>query len=425
MTGKPRKVNAPMPQTPPTSGVLRRASLDAVLGRAWDAEAFTASDVLEAVGITRSTAIDVIDELVDRGLLSELPNARAVGEYRKGRPARRFAFRADAAVVVGVDAGRANLTATVADLRATALAVRHLAVDPQQDSPEQRRRDASAVVDGALEDAGRSRTDVAALCVGVPAPVDSRGESPRHRDDFWRRMNPGFAELFAAWAPVVRVENDASLAAVAEHSVGAAVGHDDFVTLLAGERLGAGVWVDGRLLHGAHGGAAEMVAFDHVRGVDGAWGLGYRAALLARQARDAGALPLSSALRRLGANEIDGKTVLSLASAGDEGALRIARQVGETLAVVAGVLGSLFDSRLIVVCGAVAEGAGPIIEAALGALQSELDLPAPDIVASTLGADIVSVGAVRAAVEAARAGILGLPAFAAPLREEARAGADR
>lgn len=396
-----------------TPTALRRASLDAVLGFAWDADAFTASDVIESVGLTRSTAIDVIDELVGRGLLSELPNARAVGEYRKGRPARRFAFRADTGCVVGVDAGRARLTATVADLHGEIRAVCHLAADASHDSPDARRHDAERVVDDALEAAGATRADVTALCVGVPAPVDHEGGSPAHRDGFWRRMNPSFGELFGRWAPIVRVENDASLAAIAERAVGAAVGHDDFVTLLAGERLGAGVWVDGRLLRGAHGGAAEMVAFDHIAGVEGAWGLGYRAAELARRARAEGSLDASSELCRLDAAAIDGRTVLTLASRGDRGALDIARQVGETLAVIAGVLGSLFDSRLIIVSGAVAQGAGPVIAAAVDALPQELDLPAPEIVASDLGADIVSVGAVRAAVEAARTGVLDLPSFAA------------
>jgi predicted NBD/HSP70 family sugar kinase len=399
---------------PPLSASrLRRASLDAVLGFAWDADVFTVSDVLDAVGLTRSTAIDVLEELVSRGLLIELPNARAVGEYSKGRPARRFAFRPDAALVVGVDAGRASLTVTLADLRGDSVAVRRLAVDRAHDSGEERRQAAAGLVDAALTDAGFSRSDVAALCIGVPAPVNAHGESPAHRDGFWRRMNPEFGELFGAWAPLVRVENDASLAAVAERTVGAAVGCDDFVALMAGERLGAGVCVDGRLLRGAHGGAAEMVAFDHVNGVEGAWGLGHRAAALARAAHAEATLPASSALRAMDPAQIDGKAVLGLAKQGDPGALDIARQVGEPLAVIAGVLGSLCDSTRIIVSGAVADGAGPVIEAAVRALPQELDLPVPEIVASTLGGDIVSVGAVCAAVEAARTGALDLPAFAA------------
>ena len=77
--------------------------------------------------------------------------------------------------------------------------------------------------------------------------------------------------------------------------------------VLAGERLGAGVWVDGRLLTGAHGGAGEMVAFDHVRGVGSAWGFGHRAVELAREARAAGTLPAEVTLADFtpGADKID------------------------------------------------------------------------------------------------------------------------
>ncbi len=58
------------------------------------------------------------------GLVRELANARAGGDYRKGRPSRRFELRADAAVVVGVDAGQGHLVTTVADLRGRPLATR-------------------------------------------------------------------------------------------------------------------------------------------------------------------------------------------------------------------------------------------------------------------------------------------------------------
>src|SRR5687768_980110 len=115
MQGAHRKVKTLSNPTAPASP--RRVSLDAVLSYAWDIGVFTASEAMSAVGLTRSTTIDVLDELVDFGLLHELPNARAGGEYQKGRPARRFELRADAAVVVGIDAGRLHITTSVADLR--------------------------------------------------------------------------------------------------------------------------------------------------------------------------------------------------------------------------------------------------------------------------------------------------------------------
>lgn len=412
-----------MPEKATTALSLRRQNLDAVLAFAWDADAFTASDVMARIGLTRSTTIDVLDELAARRLLSEMPNARAIGEYSKGRPARRFAFRPDAGVVVGVDAGRGHITATVADLRGTALATSRLTVDPERDSAERRRRAAEAIVEATMKRARRDRDEIVALSVGVPAPVDRTGRSPAHHDGFWERMNPGFIDSFAAWSPLVRVENDASLAAVAEQARGAAVGCADFVALLAGERFGAGIWIDGRLLRGAHGGAGETVAFDRVMGVGSAVGLAPRCVDAARAAIADGILPPDSALARVDPTTLDAKTVLDLAAAGDEGALAVAREVGGALAGVAGMFGSLFDVGRVVVSGAIASGAEPIIAAAIAALPRALDLPAPDIVASPLGADIVSIGAVAAAVDAARAHALDLPAFApASHLDDARSG---
>ncbi len=210
------------------------------------------------------------------------------------------------------------------------------------------------------------------------------------------------------------MENDASLAAVAERARGAAVGCDDFVALLAGERFGAGVHLDGRLLRGKHGGAGETVAFDRVEGVGSAEGLAPRCVDAARAALADGSLPADSALRGIDPESLDAKTVLDLAAAGDAGALAIAVGWAGRWPRVVGIFGSLFDVDRVIVSGAIAAGAGPIIDAAIAALPRALDLPAPEIVASALGADIVSIGAVAAAVEAARENALDLPVFALP-----------
>jgi predicted NBD/HSP70 family sugar kinase len=402
---------------------VRRTSLDGVLTYAWDAEVFTASDAMAAVGLTRSTTIDVIEELVEIGLLAELPNARAVGDYRKGRPARRFELRGDAAVVVGIDVGPDHILTAVADLRGRVLALEHTATDLDHDSPEERRAAATTAVDDALRAAGRARSEVLALCAGVPAPVDAAGASPPHRDGFWRRMNPDLAELFGAWVPLVRVANDASLAAVAEGSVGAAAGERDFVTILSGEFLGAGAVVDGHLLRGAHGGVAEMVAFDHVTGVEDAGGLVVRIGQWAREEAQSADSPSVDAPVEETPMAGDGRVVLAAARRGDPEAQRLVARAGRVLGIITGVFGSLFDPRRVVLSGLAMEDAADLVEAARASLPRELDLPAPELVASTLGFDVVCIGAISAALEAARTGVLDLRPDRAVARPVAENGA--
>lgn len=383
-------------------GVPRRASLDALLAYAWEETAFTTSDAVAVVQLSRSTTIEALDDLVLLGLLRELPNAREAGDYRHGRPARRFELNATAAVAVGVDAGRWHVVTSVADLRGNPLATQRISLGASADTGPERRRLLAEAVDATLAQAGRDRSDVLALCVGVPAPVSRGGTSPQHREGFWTRMNPALAELFAGWAPIVRVENDASLAAVAEQARGSGGGLPDMVTLLAGERLGAGVMVDGRLLRGAHGGVGELVVVRHVSGVSSAHGFGHQIAAWARELVDDGTLPQGHPFAALPAADVCAPMVFELAGSGDPYALGLVARTGREIARVAGILASLYDPTRIIVSGGIAAGIEPALHIARRILPDEVDLPAPELVASSLGADVVSVGAVAAALEAAR-----------------------
>ena len=394
--------------TPATAAFPRRASIDAVLQFAWDAETFTSSDAMPVVGLTRSTTIDAIDELIDRGLVREMPNAREGGDYRKGRPARRFAFAADAGVVLGVDTGRAHIVVHVADLSGATLARMTTSIDPADDTADGRRRAIGAAILQALAETGLANSAVVAVCAGVPAPVDSDGRSPEDRSGFWDRMNPDLPGLLSAWAPIVRVENDASLTAIAEGSVGAAVGCRSYVALLAGDRMGAGIVIDGNLLRGIHGGAGEMAAFDNVSGVGNADGIGARLAEWAIEAIGRGEIGPRHPLATMPRSSVTAQAILALARTGDVEALKLAAKAGAVIARVAGMFGSLLDPERIVISGAVAAGIEDVLVVARELAPREQALPSPTLVASTLGAEVVAIGAVSAAIASARAGILDL-----------------
>jgi predicted NBD/HSP70 family sugar kinase len=373
-----------------------------VLDFAWAAGEFTASEVMAGTSLTRSTAIDAIDTLLDAEILRELPNARAVGAYRSGRPARRFALSLDLGVVVGIDAGATHLAVSVADPLDRTLVHHRVEVDPLQPA-DARRAAIIAQLDAALTEADVPLDRVLALCAGVAAPVDRNGISPPHPDGFWERTNPGLAEALSDWAHIVEVKNDAQLAAIAEGAIGAAIECRDYVALLASERFGGGVVVDGHVLHGAHGGVGEGVVFDHITGVETAVGLPYSLQDQAREAVAAGEIAVDGPVGRLVAEgRIDPRLVLTLAASGDADALRVTDRVGAVVARIVGVLGSMYDPARVIVCGAVAESIEPVLAAARRILPEELHLPAPQILASTLGAEVVSAGAVATARRAAR-----------------------
>ena len=380
-----------------------RASVDGVLDFAWDAGTFTATEAMRAASLTRSTAIEAIDTLIAAGVLQELANARDAGEYRAGRPARRFRLRDDAGVVAALDAGDTHLTAAVSDLSGEVLLRRQIALSPAQ-SVDERRDTIVAHLRATLAEAGVARDDVLSLCVGVAAPVTLQGQSPPHPEGFWERTNPGLIDALGDEADVVEVKNDAQLAAAAEGTAGEAVGCRDYVALLAGERLGAGVVVDGHLLHGAHGGVGEMFAFDFIRDVDSAFGLG---PTLERLAREAIAKAETETTERHGLAAMDpaqvhGRDVLELAAGGDPLAIEITDAIGRVLARIVGVLGNMFDPERVIVCGAIADGIQPVLDAAQRTLAAQIHLPAPTLLRSHLGGDVVIRGALARARDSAR-----------------------
>jgi predicted NBD/HSP70 family sugar kinase len=389
--------------------VLRRVNARRVLEHAWRADAVTATEVMTATGLTRSTVIGVCDELVRQGWLEELDDARAVGAYTKGRPARRYALRERAAVVVGVDAGYDHVSATVADLRGTPLG-RHGVVIPAPGpgrverlaDADARRSLARSAVAGALADAGVAPADVLAITVAVPAPVDRDGASPAE-DWFWSITNPGYAEVFDHDADLVTVENDANLAAIAERSAPTGGGRDvdSYIALIVGEGMGAGLMIDGRLVRGRRGGAGELRFLEHVEGVGSPEGLALLARRWAVDAIRAG-LPADSALGRLDPDTLDESAVGDAARAGDPAASSIVDRLADRLARICLVLGDLLDVDRIIVSGAAAESLPMVIERAAAILDGSGDPTAPDLRRSELGEQCVTIGAIEHALELVR-----------------------
>ncbi len=398
----------------------RRDSVPAVLEFAWDSDAFRADHVIAALGLTRSTALAALDTLIDLGLVRELAGVGAAGGPKMGRPARHFELRSDAGLLVGVDAGDRHLTAMVADLAGRVLALEQVEGPRVFEAPEgihdsKARQDAAfSVIDKALLSAGGRRRDVVAVGVGVPAPVDSDGGSPTHPAGFWQYMNAGLQGVLSREFPVVRLENDAALAAIAEGSLGSARGRQHYVAMLSGRRLGSGVVVGGNLLRGASGGIGELEALTYVSGVSGALGFGPIAEEWVRAALAAGRVPADHPWSLIPSDGLTAEGVLAVSSMDDPISRPLLEELGRILGIVGSVVSRFYDPEVIVICGAMAEALGDVIELASARVVDQADLPPPRILASGFGGDVVSIGALSTAREAARE--IALDLFSARLR---------
>ncbi|TCC51188.1 ROK family transcriptional regulator [Kribbella capetownensis] len=374
--------------TPP---LLRRVNAGKLLGVLSNAGVMTGTGLIQATGLTRATVHAVCNDLISMGWVVELDPGR--DDTAVGRPSRRFEFNSRAGYVLGIDIGDAKTTVLLADLRGETVAKAGRSVSDVK-TPGERTDIVHETIVEALASAGVCDPQVLAAGVGVAAPVDRDGNILVD-DEFWRRFDAGLAKRLTelhGW-PVL-LENDANLAALGEQWRGEGRDVDDLAVLLAGERFGSGLMDSGRLLHGSRGGAGEMVYLKLVEGVGDTHGI-------ARIARDQGAAavadPAVDTILRTLDGPITAEQVFTAAGSGDEVALGILQHVAGRTARVVATLGILFNPELVVLGGAVAQAAKALLPDIERHLATFTSTP-PRVAVSSLGDAIVSVGAVRHAL---------------------------
>ncbi|MEU4287616.1 ROK family protein [Kribbella sp. NPDC026596] len=180
----------------------------------------------------------------------------------------------------------------------------------------------------------------------------------------------------------VLVENDANLAVLGERWCGAAEGVDDVIEVLAGERLGAGLYLGGNLIRGTTGAAGELKMASMVEGVDNTDSIGFLARQFGAAAVASARGPRTKAGRSALFSAVEGdpaavtsQLVFDVARGGDPLALDVVERVVVRIARVLALLHTLLNPELIVIGGAVAEAGDLLVPGLERQLVSLVDSP--------------------------------------------------
>ena len=208
------------------------------------------ADLARSSGLTRVTVSDVVGDLVAEGLLTEsaapgpgpggqAPGAGPAGRGgppdRGGRPLRRRASSSGALL---------NLSGDVQERRSQPLEGR-------------RGEDAVALVHDLVRELVDAATrPVLGIGVGTPGVVDAAGVVVDAPNLGWHGT-PLAEGLRAAFDVPVFVANDANTAVLGEHTFGDA-GDGGLMLVRVGTGVGAGLVLEGALLHGHRSAAGEV-----------------------------------------------------------------------------------------------------------------------------------------------------------------------
>ena len=225
-----------------------------------------------------------------------------------------------------------------------------------------------------VREALEARPDVAAVGLGIPCTIDrERGVAisavnlPIHNVPIRDLMHDRLG------VPVF-IDNDANVAALAEHRFGAAKGASDAVMLTIGTGIGGGVIIDGEVYRGATGAASEpghmVIDFDGPpcqgncpnHGCLETFASG---TALGREGREAAEANPESALGSVLAEGgvIDGKAVTDAANDGDPVAVAVVEEAGRRLGAGLSGLANIFEPEVIVIGGGVTKVIGELMVA--------------------------------------------------------------
>jgi glucokinase len=307
---------------------------------------------------------------------------------------------------VGVDLGGTKMLAGVVDDDCNVL---HRRSEPSFGQTEE------ALLDLAVElisDAFSRHPEARGVGLGIPCTIDHKHGIALAAVNLPLTDVPIVEILTERLGQPVWIDNDANVAALAEHRFGAAKGTENAVMITVGTGIGGGLIIHGELSRGTIGAGAELghVVID----VDGppcqgnCPGRGCAESLasgtaLGREGTEAARRVPDSALGRALAEgaAVTGATVTEAAMAGDEVACDVLALIGRRLGAALTSYANIFEPDVIIVGGGVMAAGDLLLDPAREVVRERALIPMRDtpIHAAKMGPDAGMIGAATMARE--------------------------
>jgi len=305
----------------------------------------------------------------------------------------------DFGVVAGVDIGGSNLRIGLADLHGGVLE-RWNTSTKGTSSPDDVITLIKQGIEQLLQQTCCSQRSLLSVAAGAPGVTNSQTGIVLATSFLkgWKDV-PLRQLLESALGVPAAVENDVRMAALGEHWMGAARGVDDFVFLAIGTGIAAGVFANGKLVHGSQWTAGE-VGYMHVP---------HTRAEPARPG-EPGALETALAGDGIGrqwsklcadnarAENLTATEIFARAGSGDPLAKTVLDHAAELLACTVYNISLVLNSAMFVLGGGIGINVS-LCDATKRVLEERYNEPTrPNIIISSLGSDAQLLGAIQLAL---------------------------
>lgn len=213
-------------------------------------------EIAKATRLHKATITDIVAKLIRAGFLEETGEVEA--RRMVGRKRVLLRFRPLAGIVAGVDIGMTHTTVALTDLNARILRQQsfHYPLDvPLGDVMA----NVIAAIQAMVFTPEYSQSKLVGIGVGIQGIIDYKTNVllVSQNKKTWEGESLT-APLESKFNVPVFVENDVKTMALGEYLFGAAKGAKNFIDIWVGDGVGAGIMINGHLLHGITSSAGEI-----------------------------------------------------------------------------------------------------------------------------------------------------------------------
>ncbi|MCX6048615.1 MAG: ROK family transcriptional regulator [Chloroflexi bacterium] len=368
-----------------------------VLKTVYDRGMSSRAELARITNLTATTVSATIAELITDGLVEEVGSVST----ERGKPPTLIRLAKDARHLIALDLSRSVFRGAILNLRGEVIQQKDIVVDGQ--TGEVALAAVYQLIDALLPAVKRPLLGIG---IGAPGIIDYNSGIIRQAANLdWYNL-PLSEQLAKHYDLAVHIVNDNQAVLLAEFIFGQYKNSSELVVIRVGHGIGAGIMVNGQLLHGyATGEIGHVVVVDNgERCSCGNYGCLETVAsnrAIVKRARTMAELHPESSLNQLTAmpEEITIDTVMQAFKQGDPLLTELMADVGHYLGVVIAHLVGVLGTPPILLCGRVARFGKPLLdvieyEVCTRSLTGRLNRPKIDIVSLKAEiSDIVILGA--------------------------------
>lgn len=215
--------------------------------------ALTQVEIAETTGLSPATVSNLVRELDSAGAVDLAPSVR------NGRRAVQVSISAEAGLLGAIVFGDRDIRVAIGRGEQDVLARKRMPLAADYAADEHLDRAARLVAE-LVEDAGHRLSELRAVAVGLPAPIDTNtaGVGEDGVMPGWHHVPVATTLRTALGGAPVLVDNTANLGALAEARFGALRGVPVGVFIRASHGIGAGIVLGGEVFRGGGGTAGEI-----------------------------------------------------------------------------------------------------------------------------------------------------------------------